>query len=150
MPFGDNWHTPHAMTEADMDGVREAFVASAQRALRLGFDVIELPMAHGYLPHELTSPVTNQRTDQYGGSLENHLRFPLSVAKAARASHNPQAYVLWLMVGNAFPVVLYAFWRNGRDVGVAMRRFRLKEPPRPLRIGAAVLIVCGLVLIRLQ
>jgi 2,4-dienoyl-CoA reductase-like NADH-dependent reductase (Old Yellow Enzyme family) len=85
IPFGDNWHTPREMTEADMDRVREAFVASAQRALRLGFDVIELHMAHGYLLHEFTSPVSNQRTDQYGGSLENRLRFPLSVAKAVRA-----------------------------------------------------------------
>ena len=85
IPFGDTWHTPREMTEADMDGVREAFVASAKRALRLGFDVIELHMAHGYLMHQFTSPVSNQRTDQYGGSLENRLRFPLSVAKAVRA-----------------------------------------------------------------
>ncbi len=85
IPFGDNWHTPREATEADMDGVREAFVASAKRALRLGFDVIELHMAHGYLLHEFTSPVSNKRTDQYGGSLENRLRFPLSVVKAVRA-----------------------------------------------------------------
>jgi 2,4-dienoyl-CoA reductase-like NADH-dependent reductase (Old Yellow Enzyme family) len=85
IPFGGNWHTPREMTEADMNGVRDAFVASAQRALRLGFDVIELHMAHGYLMHEFMSPVSNQRTDQYGGSLENRLRFPLSVARAVRA-----------------------------------------------------------------
>jgi drug/metabolite transporter (DMT)-like permease len=115
----------------------------------------------------------------------------------ARVSLNPQSYVLWLLVGNALPLVLYAFWRDGRDVGAAMRLFWLrglvggamqtlsygialwamtlapiaivatlretsvlfgagiavvwlKEPLRPLRIGAALLIVCGLVLIRLQ
>jgi 2,4-dienoyl-CoA reductase-like NADH-dependent reductase (Old Yellow Enzyme family) len=85
LPHGDTWHTPREMTEADMEGVREAFVASAKRALRLGFDVIELHMAHGYLMHQFMSPVSNKRTDQYGGSLENRLRFPLSVAKAVRA-----------------------------------------------------------------
>ncbi len=85
MPFGDNWHTPREAAEADLEGIRDAFVASAQRALRLGFDVIELHMAHGYLMHEFMSPVANRRTDQYGGSLENRLRFPLSVAKAVRA-----------------------------------------------------------------
>ena len=86
LPNGDTWHTPREMTEADMDGVREAFVASAKRALRIGFDVIELHMAHGYLMHQFMSPVSNQRTDQYGGSLENRLRFPLSVAKAVRSA----------------------------------------------------------------
>ncbi len=93
LPFGDNWHTPRAMTEADMDSVRDAFVASAKRALRLGFDVIELHMAHGYLMHEFMSPVSNKRTDQYGGSLDNRLRFPLSVVKAVRAAV-PKAVVL--------------------------------------------------------
>ena len=86
LPFGDNWHTPREATEADMDGVREAFVAAAKRSLRLGFEVIELHMAHGYLLHQFVSPVSNKRTDQYGGSLENRLRFPLSVVKAVRAA----------------------------------------------------------------
>ncbi len=85
IPFGGNWQTPREATEADMDAVRDAFVASTKRALRLGFEVIELHMAHGYLLHEFVSPVSNTRTDRYGGSLENRLRFPLSVVEAVRA-----------------------------------------------------------------
>jgi len=85
IPFGDNWHTPREATEADMNRVRDAFVNAAKRALRIGFDEIELHLAHGYLLHGFMSPLSNTRTDQYGGSLENRLRFPLSVVKAVRA-----------------------------------------------------------------
>ena len=84
IPFGAGWHTPRQATETDMERVRAAFVAAAQRALRIGFDEIELHMAHGYLAHGFMSPVSNKRTDQYGGSLENRLRFPLSIARAVR------------------------------------------------------------------
>ncbi|MFA6267995.1 MAG: NADH:flavin oxidoreductase/NADH oxidase [Pseudolabrys sp.] len=85
LPYGDGWHVPREATEADLNRIRQAFVNSAKRALRIGFDEIELHMAHGYLMHAFMSPVSNKRTDQYGGSLENRLRFPLSVAKAVRA-----------------------------------------------------------------
>jgi 2,4-dienoyl-CoA reductase-like NADH-dependent reductase (Old Yellow Enzyme family) len=68
-----------------MERVRAAFVSSVQRALRIGFDEIELHMAHGYLAHGFMSPISNRRTDQYGGSFENRLRFPLSIARAVRA-----------------------------------------------------------------
>jgi NADPH2 dehydrogenase len=86
LPWGEtNWHTPRQATEADLTRVRDAFVASTTRALRIGFDEIELHMAHGYLLHGFMSPISNKRTDQYGGSLENRLRFPLSVARAVRA-----------------------------------------------------------------
>jgi 2,4-dienoyl-CoA reductase-like NADH-dependent reductase (Old Yellow Enzyme family) len=85
LPWGETWHVPREVTEADMNRVRAAFVASAQRALRIGFDEIELHMAHGYLMHGFMSPISNKRSDQYGGSLENRLRFPLSVARAVRA-----------------------------------------------------------------
>jgi NADPH2 dehydrogenase len=85
LPFGDNWHTPREVTEADMERVRQAFVSAAQRALRIGFDAIELHMAHGYLAHGFMSPVSNKRTDRYGGAFENRMRFPLSIAKAVRA-----------------------------------------------------------------
>ena len=83
--FGKDWHTPREATEADMARVREAFVASVKRALRIGFDEIELHFAHGYLMHGFMSPVSNKRTDQYGGSFENRMRFPMSVARAVRA-----------------------------------------------------------------
>jgi 2,4-dienoyl-CoA reductase-like NADH-dependent reductase (Old Yellow Enzyme family) len=84
LPFGPGWHTPREMTPADIERVRGAFVAAAQRAVRIGFDAIELHGAHGYLIHSFMSPLSNKRTDQYGGSLENRLRFPLEVARAVR------------------------------------------------------------------
>jgi len=83
--YGENWHTPREITEDDMARIRQAFVTAAERSLRIGFDAIELHMAHGYLAHGFMSPVSNKRTDQYGGSFENRLRFPLSIAKAVRA-----------------------------------------------------------------
>jgi 2,4-dienoyl-CoA reductase-like NADH-dependent reductase (Old Yellow Enzyme family) len=85
IPFGPGWQTPREVTEADMERVRGAFVSAAQRALRIGFDEIELHMAHGYLAHGFMSPISNKRTDQYGGTLENRLRFPLAIARAVRA-----------------------------------------------------------------
>jgi NADPH2 dehydrogenase len=86
LPFGDGWHTPREATEADLNRVRDAFVNAAQRAVRIGFDSIELHMAHGYLAQGFMSPLSNKRTDQYGGSFENRMRFPLSIAKAVRAA----------------------------------------------------------------
>src|SRR5262249_28709852 len=90
IPFGEGWHTPREVTEADMERVRTAFVTAARRCLRIGFEEIELHMAHGYLAHGFMSPISNKRTDQYGGSLENRLRFPFSIARPLRAS-GPQA-----------------------------------------------------------
>jgi len=85
IPFGDGWPTPREATEADMNRVRDAFVNAAKRALRIGFDTIELHMAHGYLLHGFMSPLSNTRSDQYGGNFENRMRFPLSIARAVRA-----------------------------------------------------------------
>jgi len=76
---------PREMTRADMDGVRDDFVRAAIMATRAGFDLIELHCAHGYLLSAFISPLTNRRTDIYGGSLENRLRFPLEVYHAVRA-----------------------------------------------------------------
>jgi NADPH2 dehydrogenase len=84
IPFGENWHAPREVTEADMERVRQAFVTAARRSMRIGFDEIELHMAHGYLAHGFMSPISNKRPDRYGGSLENRLRFPLSIARAVR------------------------------------------------------------------
>ncbi len=86
IPFGDGWQTPREATEADLNRVRDAFVNAVRRALRIGFDSIELHMAHGYLLHGFMSPLSNKRTDHYGGSFENRLRFPLSVVRAVRAA----------------------------------------------------------------
>ncbi|WP_374366923.1 bifunctional salicylyl-CoA 5-hydroxylase/oxidoreductase [Piscinibacter sp.] len=75
-----------AMSRADMDRVRDEFVAATQRAARAGFDWLELHCAHGYLLSAFLSPLTNQRSDDYGGSLANRLRFPLEVFAAMRAA----------------------------------------------------------------
>ncbi|MGH8178320.1 MAG: NADH:flavin oxidoreductase/NADH oxidase [Steroidobacter sp.] len=83
-PFGDGWHVPHALSSDEIDASVRAFAAAARRAVRIGFDVIELHCAHGYLMHEFLSPLVNQRTDEYGGSLENRMRFPLAVIRAVR------------------------------------------------------------------
>lgn len=77
---------PLAMDQAAMMRVRSAFVAAAQRAARLGFDALELHAAHGYLLHEFLSPLSNHRTDSYGGTLENRLRYPLEVLDAVRGA----------------------------------------------------------------
>ena len=76
---------PREMTRADMDGVRDQFVAAAAMGIGCGFDMLELHMAHGYLLAGFISPVTNRRADEYGGSLANRLRFPLEVFDAVRA-----------------------------------------------------------------
>ena len=86
IPFGAGWHTPNAMTEEDIQGVITHFVEAAQRAVRVGYDVLELHMAHGYLLHSFCSPVSNQRTDQWGGSVEKRLALPLAIMKAVRAA----------------------------------------------------------------
>ena len=86
MPFRADWPTPKAMDAADMARVRDAFVASARRCAAAGFDVIELHMAHGYLLSSFLSPLCNVRTDDFGGSLANRARYPLSVVEAVRAA----------------------------------------------------------------
>jgi 2,4-dienoyl-CoA reductase-like NADH-dependent reductase (Old Yellow Enzyme family) len=85
LPFGPNWHTPRAMTEDDMARVKAAFVDAATRAVRIGFDAIELHGAHGYLIHSFLSPISNKRNDAFGGPMENRMRFPLDIARAVRA-----------------------------------------------------------------
>lgn len=77
---------PRPMTRADMDMVRAQYVASAEMAERAGFDMLELHMAHGYLLSSFITPLTNLRTDEYGGSLENRMRFPLEIFHAVRAA----------------------------------------------------------------
>lgn len=76
---------PRELTASDMDAIRDAFVAAAKRADKAGFDLIELHAAHGYLLDQFLSPLGNRREDDYGGSRENRMRFPLSVIEAVRA-----------------------------------------------------------------
>ena len=77
---------PHALTLQGLSDLVAAFVAAAQRAARMGVDAIELHAAHGYLLHQFLSPLANQRSDAYGGSFENRIRFPLDVFTAVRAA----------------------------------------------------------------
>ncbi|MEE4212023.1 MAG: bifunctional salicylyl-CoA 5-hydroxylase/oxidoreductase [Parvularcula sp.] len=85
IPWSNENQAPREMTRQDMDDVRKAFVEATERGARAGFDMLELHCAHGYLLSAFITPVQNQRTDEYGGSLENRLRFPLEVFAAMRA-----------------------------------------------------------------
>ncbi|HZP99135.1 MAG TPA: NADH:flavin oxidoreductase/NADH oxidase [Reyranella sp.] len=79
------WHTPVALDKAGLKRVKQAFVDATLRSLRLGFDLVELHGAHGYLLHQFLSPLSNQRSDEYGGTMEKRRRFPLEVFEACRA-----------------------------------------------------------------
>ncbi|WP_038163935.1 NADH:flavin oxidoreductase/NADH oxidase [Verrucomicrobium sp. BvORR106] len=85
IPFESSDHPPTALTIEDMTRIRDAFAAAATRADRLGIQLIQLHAAHGYLLHQFLSPLSNQREDEYGGTLENRMRFPLEVFDAVRA-----------------------------------------------------------------
>ena len=84
LPHLEHEEAPAEMTAADLDALEQRFVDSTRRALRLGFDALELHCAHGYLLHQFLSPVSNRRTDEYGGSLENRMRYPLRLLAAVR------------------------------------------------------------------
>ena len=85
-PFGPGWHTPSAYTPDEIAELVKTFAAATRRADRLGFDLVEAHGAHGYLLHQFLSPISNKRTDAYGGSLENRMRMPLEVFGAMRAA----------------------------------------------------------------
>jgi anthraniloyl-CoA monooxygenase len=80
---------PRPMSREDMDLVRDQFVAAARMGVEAGFDMVELHAAHGYLLSGFLTPLLNRRTDEYGGSLENRLRFPLEVFAAMRSAMPP-------------------------------------------------------------
>ncbi|HEX8637778.1 MAG TPA: NADH:flavin oxidoreductase/NADH oxidase [Pyrinomonadaceae bacterium] len=84
--FADDYPQPREMTKADIEQAIEDFVAAAKRSVDAGFEVIEIHAAHGYLFHEFLSPLSNKRTDEYGGELENRMRFPLETARRVRAA----------------------------------------------------------------
>jgi len=85
VPYDPSWHVPQQLDRAGMDQVKQEFVDATQRAARIGIDVAELHGGHGYLLNQFFSPLSNQRDDEYGGSLENRLKFPLEVFEAVRA-----------------------------------------------------------------
>ena len=86
VPFDAGQNPPHALSIDELTAVRDAFAEAATRAARIGLDAVQLHAAHGYLLHQFLSPLSNQRTDAYGGSLENRMRFPLDVFDAVRAA----------------------------------------------------------------
>jgi 2,4-dienoyl-CoA reductase-like NADH-dependent reductase (Old Yellow Enzyme family) len=92
LPFNESDAAPQVLDKDGLERIRNAFVQAARRADRIGFDAIELHSAHGYLLHQFLSPLSNLRTDVYGGSLENRMRFPLEVFDAVRSvwpEHKP-------------------------------------------------------------
>ncbi|MCJ2177994.1 NADH:flavin oxidoreductase/NADH oxidase [Novosphingobium album (ex Hu et al. 2023)] len=84
IPFQPDENAPEALDKAGMARIRDAFAEAARRSARLGIDAIQIHAAHGYLLHQFLSPLSNHRTDEYGGSLENRMRFPLEVFDAVR------------------------------------------------------------------
>jgi 2,4-dienoyl-CoA reductase-like NADH-dependent reductase (Old Yellow Enzyme family) len=86
IPFADGENPPVALDRAGLSRIRGAFARAAERAGRLGLDAVQIHGAHGYLLHQFLSPLSNRREDEYGGSLENRMRFPLEVFEAVRAA----------------------------------------------------------------
>jgi len=82
--FGDGWHTPHAFDDADVTRIVASFVRAARRAVRIGLEVIELHMAHGYFMHAVYSPLTNRRDDRFGGSRDGRMLLGSMIAEAVR------------------------------------------------------------------
>jgi 2,4-dienoyl-CoA reductase-like NADH-dependent reductase (Old Yellow Enzyme family) len=95
--YSSTYPVPHAMDRAAMDKVIADMTAAVKRAVTAGFLLIEVHQAHGYLAHEFLSPLSNLRTDEYGGSLENRMRFPLEMVRTARATW-PEHLPLWVRV----------------------------------------------------
>ncbi|MHA6204059.1 NADH:flavin oxidoreductase/NADH oxidase [Dyella soli] len=97
LPFDQHWPVPQALDEQAINGVVADFRAAAQRALDAGFQLVEIHAAHGYLLHQFLSPLSNRRTDRYGGSFENRTRLLREVIAAVRDVW-PQALPLWLRI----------------------------------------------------
>ncbi len=90
IPFDSHWHTPAALDHHGLETVIQSFMQAARRAVAIGFDAIEIHATHGYLLHQFLSPLSNHRTDEFGGNLENAMRFPLQVVTAVRTVVPPE------------------------------------------------------------
>jgi len=86
LPYADGWYAPTVLDADGLERVRDGFAAAARRAARLGLDGVQVHGAHGYLLHQFLSPLSNRRNDEYGGSLDNRMRFPLEVFDAVRSA----------------------------------------------------------------
>jgi len=116
--FQPDFAVPAELTGTDIEDIRAAFVAAARRALEAGFEVVELHFAHGYLAHEFLSPLSNFRTDEYGGPFENRIRFALETAKAVRAAW-PERLPLFVRISATDWVE--GGWDIGESVELARR-----------------------------
>jgi 2,4-dienoyl-CoA reductase-like NADH-dependent reductase (Old Yellow Enzyme family) len=126
VPFGPGYASPRVLTEDDIGGIVSKFSSAARRALEAGFEIVEIHAAHGYLLHQFLSPLSNARTDDYGGTLENRLRFPLAVVDAVRAAWPERLPMFvrlsatdWVEGGWSLEDSV-AFARRLRDAGVDM------------------------------
>lgn len=118
MAFAEGYPTPHEMTRAEIAGTVEAFAAGARRALAAGFQVVEIHAAHGYLIHEFLSPLSNHRSDGYGGSRENRMRLLCEVIEAVRAVW-PDTLPVWVRISATEWVE--GGWDGGDSVALAER-----------------------------
>jgi hypothetical protein len=125
LPYYPHSVVPREMTRADMDKVKSDFVAAARRAERAGFDMLELHCAHGYLLATFISPLTNQRGDEYGGTLDNRLRFPLEVFRAIREA--------WPNDKPMSVRISATDWKDGGDYRRGLGRNRARLRARRLR-----------------
>ena len=105
-PYSDAFELPDALDEDGLNEIKAAFVQAARRADDAGFDVVEVHMAHGYLLHSFLSPLSNSRNDEYGGSIENRMRFPLEVVKKVRET-----------IGEKVPLFVRISAEDGLDGG---------------------------------
>ena len=121
VPFSAEFPVPHALSNEEIDRVVDKFSQAARHSLTAGFQVVEIHMAHGYLLHSFLSPLSNQRTDNYGGSLENRVRLPLQVARAVRE--------IWPAEWPVFVRISATDWvEGGWDLGQSVQLSRwLKE-----------------------
>jgi 2,4-dienoyl-CoA reductase-like NADH-dependent reductase (Old Yellow Enzyme family) len=122
LPFDEDWQVPHDLTPAEIDSVVNAWQGAAARAVAAGFDLIEVHAAHGYLNHQFLSPLSNQRADSYGGSLENRARLLYRVVEAVRQE--------WPEEKPLFVRVSATDWAEGRlvpdEVVAVARKLRVR------------------------
>ena len=120
LPFDAGWHTPQALDEAGIQGVIADFRAAAQRALEAGFELIEVHAAHGYQLHQFLSPLSNRRSDRYGGSFENRTRLVREVITAVREVW-PAVLPLWLRISATDWAEADAGWNIEQSVQLAQQ-----------------------------
>jgi len=143
LPFDEGWATPQPLTAAELDTVVEAFRAAAARADRAGCDAVEIHAAHGYLLHQFLSPLSNQRTDEYGGGLENRARLLLRVVDAVRSVWPPEKLLLvrvsatdWVPGGLTIDdTVQVARWLQARGADLVDCSSGGAVPAAPTRVG---------------